>query len=540
MQTLLLQFPGRRYHATPWGHHVNEGLIEWPPSPWRLVRALLATGYTAGLWNGDGLPVIARSLIEKLAGVLPTYRLPRASGAHSRHYMPLASLKNGREETTMVLDTWAQVDDGVLAVIWDVDLMPEESSLLAVLAERLGYLGRSESWVVARLSQSSETLPDGFDCYPSVASPPSGWEQMPVMAPMTGADYAEWRRAAVESVLATLPAVDIGKKKLTKEEKKILGQRERAEEPYPPDLIACLHKETSWLDRHGWSQPPGSRRVFYWCPAHALEAGAPRLHHAKSSAPLVEAMLLSMTTASGNNHALPSIVRTLPQAELLHSALVSFATRDGASFSAALIGRDEAREPLRGRHEHAHVLPLDLDGDGHLDHVLIWAPMGLDATAQKAVRTIRQTYTKRGIDPLRLALVGAGRLEELRVLPGMFGRSLNVLIGPRGGASSWVSQTPFVPPRYLKKTGKNTLTGQVSSELASRGLPEPVSVQIIDPRENVRYLPQRHFIRSRRRGPSAPIDCGFSLVLRFAEPVEGPICLGYGSHFGLGGFTTVS
>lgn len=27
------RFPARRYHATPWGNHVNEGLIEWPPSP---------------------------------------------------------------------------------------------------------------------------------------------------------------------------------------------------------------------------------------------------------------------------------------------------------------------------------------------------------------------------------------------------------------------------------------------------------------------------------------------------------------------------
>jgi hypothetical protein len=33
-----------------------------------------------------------------------------------------------------------------------------------------------------------------------------------------------------------------------------------------------------------------------------------------------------------------------------------------------------------------------------------------------------------------------------------------------------------------------------------------------------------------------PVDCGFALRLRFAEPVRGPLCLGYGSHFGLGLF----
>ena len=37
---IKLRFPGGRYHATPWGRHVNEGAVEWPPSPYRLVRAL--------------------------------------------------------------------------------------------------------------------------------------------------------------------------------------------------------------------------------------------------------------------------------------------------------------------------------------------------------------------------------------------------------------------------------------------------------------------------------------------------------------------
>ena len=47
MPTLKLRFPGGRYHATPWGHHVNEGLIEWPPGPWRLLRALIACGFSS-------------------------------------------------------------------------------------------------------------------------------------------------------------------------------------------------------------------------------------------------------------------------------------------------------------------------------------------------------------------------------------------------------------------------------------------------------------------------------------------------------------
>jgi CRISPR-associated protein Csb2 len=257
-----------------------------------------------------------------------------------------------------------------------------------------------------------------------------------------------------------------------------------------------------------------------------------------TSSASVETMLLSMATASGNDHALPSIVRALPQAELLHRALISAVTRHGATCS-VLSGCDDSGKPLCGPHEHAHILPLDLDGDGHLDHILIWAPMGLDAAVQRAVRAVRRTYTMGGIGPLRLALAGSGTLDELCSLGGAYGDSMRRIVGPSKGSRHWRSLTPFVPPRYMKKSGRNTLEGQVTDELASRGLPAPYIMEIIDPKEDAEILRQRHFIRTRRRGPAPPVDCGFSLKLAFVNPIKGPVCLGYGNHFGLGLFRAV-
>ena len=49
MIAIKLRFLAGRFHATPWGRHVNEGVVEWPPSPWRLLRALAATFYRARL-----------------------------------------------------------------------------------------------------------------------------------------------------------------------------------------------------------------------------------------------------------------------------------------------------------------------------------------------------------------------------------------------------------------------------------------------------------------------------------------------------------
>lgn len=543
MPTLILRFPGRRYHATPWGHHVNEGLIEWPPSPWRLLRALLSVGYTTLGWPGESPPPEGRSLIEKLAGVLPSYCLTAASGAHTRHYMPLGVLAKGREKSTLVFDTWAQVGDGELAVIWNADLTEPELALLGELIERLGYLGRSESWVVGRLADPCETLPDSFDAYfpdNGRTSPGPGWEQTPLLAPLPRETYDDWRQQAATSALTDLEANSAPGKKPTKK------QREQATAPYPPDLIACLQTQTNWLRSHGWSQPPGSRRVLYWRRTDALEAGAPKPRRKMLAAPPVEALLLSMATGSGNDHALPPVTRSLPLAEELHKQLGHALKYLNIGHSRVLSGCDERQQPLSGAHEHAHILPLDLNNDGHLDHFLIWAPMGLDADAQSAIRAVRRTFTKGGIGPLRLALAGMGKLSELCNLPVPYDSVLRGLQGGPAGAREWVSLTPFVAPRHLKPNGANSLEGQVIAELTARDLPEPNDVSVINPRGDNRYsslaLRHRHLVRTRRNGPAPPIDCSFTLLLRFDDAIcpKRLMALGYGCHYGLGLFADKS
>ena len=90
MTTIAFDLIAGRYHATGWDHHVNEGTIEWPPSPWRILRALIAAAYRAGA-PMEGV----RNLIDRLTG-LPRYRLPEAVAAHVRHYMPT----NGKPAAT--------------------------------------------------------------------------------------------------------------------------------------------------------------------------------------------------------------------------------------------------------------------------------------------------------------------------------------------------------------------------------------------------------------------------------------------------------
>jgi CRISPR-associated protein Csb2 len=530
MPTLRLQFPGGRYHATPWGHHVNEGQIEWPPSPWRLLRALIACGFNTQGWSD--IPPAARQLIKKLAATLPSYRLPGASAAHSRHFMPLGTLDKGREKTTLVFDTWADVADDCLEIHWNCELTDDETRLLGQLADCLGYLGRSESWVEASLLPKADGNFNGVNAKPHQAGrcPGPEWEQVTVMAAISPSDYVEWRTGATAKVLAEFPLPE-GKKKSAA---KLLKDRAKAETPYPADLLDCLIKDTAWWKQHRWSQPPGSQRVVYWRRAGALEVGAPKRATRRPTCPLTT-MLLALTAPSGNQSALPSVTRTLPQAELFHRAIVGRVAKGQRVHCPELTGKDEHGRPLREGHRHAHVLPVDLDGDGRLDHIIVYAPMGLGDAAQQAIRTLRRTWTKGGVGDLQLALAGSGDLDMLRSLPAPVDRRIEQLLAPPQGARVWVSATPFVPPRFLKCRGANTLTGQINAELASRGLPAVEAIEEL-PR-NAQTLALRHFVRRRQPGGVPPqVDVGYAIQLRFTEPITGPLTLGYASHFGLGLF----
>lgn len=530
MPTLLLRFPAGRYHATPWGHHVNEGLVEWPPSPWRVLRALVACGHNTLGWTAGGapIPIPARRLIEALAGSLPRYRLPPASIAHSRHFMPLAVFDKGREKTTLVYDAWADVGDGLLAVRWPCEIDEEARGLFGALAENLGYLGRSESWVLGESIPDDAALPAGTDAYPHLDGAEGGrsWEQVSLVAPESAEQFAAWRADALAGALAAFPLPE-GKAKIPI---KLKRERAAAEAAYPLDLIDGLSRDTSWWKAQRWSRPPGSRSVVYWRRHDALDVGAPSPAIRRDPA-RVSAMLLSLTTPSGSLSALPTPARTLPQAELLHRALLAHAAGGRRIDCPELCGKDECGKPLLG-HRHAHILPVDLDSDGHLDHILVFAPMGLGPVAQRAIRTLRRTWTKGGVGELRLAVVGQGELDDLRGLPSPLSDGVDMLLGPADGAQIWKSRTPLVLPRHAKRRGSNTVEGQILAELASRGLP-PALIEVLPWDDDTRSL--RHSVRVRRHPASPPpVDAGFAVRLSFDAPVRGPLCLGYGAHFGLG------
>jgi CRISPR-associated protein Csb2 len=523
---LQLRFPGRRYHATPWGHHVNEGQVEWPPSPWRLLRALVSSGFTRLGWSPERPPAEAVALLEALAAAPPSYRLPPASLAHTRHYVDAANVR------ALIFDTWAQVDGGALEVWWPVELPPAQRDLLAALIHALGYLGRAESWVEGRLLPEGARPGRGAACAPVEAGRcPPGHEEVRLLAAVDAAAYAAWRGSLVAPIEAE-HAAPSGKKRTKGQE----GKRAKALAPYPDDLVAALCAETSDLQAQGWAMPPGSRWQSWARPLGALEVGAPTLARAHAGA-AVPFALLALATPSRGTSALPPLHRAFPQGRLLHRALASVVGKQlggDPDLARQLLGRGPDGAPVDGPHGHAHLLHLDLTGAGRLDHALVWAPGGLSPGAVAALRRVRRTFMKGGVGELQVALVGAGEAADLRRVGGGLGAPLDAVLGPPGGARAWVSATPWIAPRHLKPRGRNSLEGQVAAECEARGLPAPVEVQALPPSAD-RARGLRHAIlHDDRHEPIAALR--WCLRLRFDRPVEGPICLGYGAHAGLGRF----
>lgn len=526
MPLFSFQFPAQRYHATPWGSHVNEGLVEWPPSPWRILRALIHTGFAKEGWTE--VPAPMRRILERLSSTLPSYFLPQATTAHSRHYMPAP------EKTTKVIDAFAWLGTEPLLIDWPCELEEQDEQLLSSLVGNMSYLGRAESWVqgkmledAARADFKANAFPTGEGTEPTMGP---GWEQTTLLAPAEAGGYHLWRESALaEAEQALRRQAEQDGKKITKKALVQLAQT------YPTDLAACLTVETSWLQAQGWSQPPGSRRVLYWRRNDGLAPMRPRastrVRQRQESQP--NAALIALSTDNPKSQILPRLKDMLPVAERLHRILVWLASRcpDGVDCE-ELTGKAVDGQPLVGHH-HAKIIPLCLNTRRQVDHFLLHCdpnfPLG-DA-ARWALHRLR-TLGAAGKGPqdedtkkLFASLVGLGGTQDMAGAVG----------APLGRSAIWRSSTPFVPPRHLKPK-RHTLEDQIQAELNSRNLPQAITIERFTKDELVSEGFLDFKIRRSRGKPQPPAEHVFGLELRFAEPINGPLLLGYGSHFGLGMF----
>ena len=78
--------------------------------------------------------------------------------------------------------------------------------------------------------------------------------------------------------------------------------------------------------------------------------------------------------------------------------------------SPAFWGKNDEGRPGVG-HRHAVFLPADEDGDGRLDHLIVFAPMGFSSLECQAIDRFRRLRFGDG-DPLQLLLIGLGNPRD--------------------------------------------------------------------------------------------------------------------------------
>src|SRR6185437_441165 len=343
----------------------------WPPEPVRILRALVATWWRK--LDHQAYPKAdLDALIEQLASAPPEYRLPAAVHTHLRAFMPAPAAKK------LIFDAFFRLGaEAELVVCWPgVTLSPAAARIATALLENLGYLGRAESWVEARLQPNWE-----------------GTTNTRLLAPGTASNEGE----LVDVTLA-----------LTAPDWQVLrGAEPKRARALPAALSDALAVDTGVWQKGGWSSPPVMKRVVYERPKLTPPAARPALRVRDRDCP-GQAEVARFVLAA---RPLPRVEDGLRVAEVLRGALMSARAGDGTPVPVELSGRDE-QGPLRHDPGHAHAcyLPEDADRDGRVDHVVVFARLGFCEEATLRLQHLTRLYT-RG-EKWRVAREGVARPQE--------------------------------------------------------------------------------------------------------------------------------
>jgi len=521
-----LAFPAGRYHATPWGRHVNEGVAEWPPSPWRLLRSLVA------VWKRT-CPELAESDVRRVLEYLlspPQFYLPKHRTAHTRHYMPWE--KKGPADRTLVFDTFVTIDRSeAVYVKWSEAVpTPEHRELLQRLLNNLSSLGRAESWVQAELAEEADVT--GEQCH--VATEDTT-DPVSLLCPDPATAFAANH----------YPMLDA--KKLAQ------GKINPSEFLFDcPRWHLCLDTETIHAKR--WPTVPGSRSVSFTRPTGRSERIARKRSKSGSFPPptiarfMLDAPVLPLTTdtvrvAEAFRHAVMGCFNRWCKKNVQQAGEFRRPDDSGDYSSPTLSGRYLSGE-IRKDHKHAYYLST-ADGksdSNHLRFVTIYAKEGFGPCETAALTAMRELSCDRGRLKARVQLVGLGAPENFS----------EPLFAP-DKATVWESITPYVVHRHFKRNGtkrdpppadgedlRTAFLKLSAGELVEKHYGDACAkIEVLpDSTSSPRSIDFRRF-RDDRRDEAQGRWFG-RLRIQFSRPMSGPIVLGYASHFGLGLFDAIA
>jgi len=506
MRLILRQsFPLGRFHATFWKANPFDAEVagEWPPSPWRLTRAVVARWYqwrreTTGTWPDDELDRLVRAFCNSDYSFYLPEQTRRSVILRQYHPVEFGWNPASKKEAGVKSYGTSLVQDNAWCIPPDEDLFWfiegaswtfELAQILDQCVQRIVYFGRAET--LTSLSRIDDApVSANVKLFETKAS----GNLAPVLVPSSDATRADIERVTQDKLAAR--NIPQGARLLY------------AQIPPRPPARELRRRAPRRSETHliqfalGWVVPPEPRATV-------------RLTARFRAAVLRNLIHLTTNGAAARWSDAPANIR---------------------ESIAEMSGKDSLGKALRGPRRHTEFL-LWWEGDAPT-RLLVWrGARALDEDEQEAIlRAATQELSWAALGP-------DAESWKIKLIP------LDNAVAPPPGfdgmpATVWQSLTPYVPPRHHLRHGKprpaESIENQVRRELTARGVIAGIEVTV----EEIKYkhpswvavhLPRRDvaarpFIGDRR---------GFWLQLQFDRPVTGPIRLGHSSSFGLGLFKPI-
>jgi len=488
------------YHAHRWGEaqHAMAG-PEWPPSVWRLLRAV------AACWFEPGEPPCTtedRDALLKALGKAapPTMWLPRVSFGEVPCYQPVtkevqrtvAGKKVSlREVNSRVLhfDHFAVLAEPAIFFEFDVDLPNYLRTALSKLLARMRYFGRAESRASSSVEDSGWKTPEGYYKVTPIGgrNPAAGSLRRPVLVPtkdFTAEDL--WLARQAKS-------------------------SQHSEEQHPLHLVEALIAAKKPV-------PDGTSWVQYELPRVAVVHELPR--RAPANPPLERRPAAEVVFRLFRRVPIPIEDTVLLARDFRDQAVRQYEQATGGH-SVLLSGREKDGGVARG-HDHAYYLPRPSRPGGFLEQLVVHLPGGENGVEQELVGALLRVANLLRRDTYPVLVVP----EEIRA------------VRAPATALVWESLTPFLGPLRHRRGREATepwrqlvsALGPGFGEIEIR--PRAAGSHIVTVLSHV-YASSanggaRHYRITRRAG-----SC---FQIRFAGPVQLLAAVGADAHFGLGQF----
>jgi len=587
---LRQEFPIGRFHATPWRvNPFDDPHGEWPPSPWRLVRAVTARWYQ---WAREAAEEPDVAQLEKLQAALckSTYafHLPPGSrkGTPLRQYHPT--------EFAMDPPNWRDV--GVFARTPKVpkrgkkgqqgekELSEDEKKIEKQVKElkikKLSLdIADGGRWTieVKALKQAARDDANIKRLETILGEPTEGWRRIadagrrsygtslvqdnywcippgePVWWFIEGSEWTDDLREVLVRCLErmtyfgraeTLTRIRVANESAAVPEAncRLTDKRGAGAAPVLSPLATAtredIERTTDDTEAVKRAVPPGAQWLYAVRPERPAARERRRVPEHRPACHLMQfAIGWSVAPERRAIVRLTARFRGAVLRELLRlktgdaSANWTRASRDVREAVADMTGKDANGDALKG---HRHTEFLAWCEDDQPTRVLVWrGSRTFDADEQEAILLAAAR-------DVSLAAAGSESDEwKVRLVP------LDRAVPPPPGFGSqsskvWESVTPYVPPRHHLRGGKEregeSMAEQIRREVQGREIAQDVEVELVGTPQWVSvHVPRRE---AKKRAFSGDRR-GQMVRLRFTAPVVGPIRLGHSSSFGLGLFRPI-